>query len=37
VLGNGDETVAQAVEPELGPSSLADAGVEMMRVLGRGM
>ncbi len=32
-LGNGDEAVAQAVEPELGPAGLADAGVEMMRVL----
>ncbi len=32
-LGNGDEGVAQAVEPELGPAGLADAGIEMMRVL----
>ena len=32
-LGNGDEAVPQAVELELGPAGLADAGVEMMRVL----
>ena len=32
-LGNGDEAVAQAVEPELGTAGLADAGVKMMRVL----
>jgi len=32
-LGDGDEVVAQTVEPELGPARLADAGVEMMRVL----
>ena len=32
-LGHGDEAVAQAVEPELGAAALADAGVEMMRVL----
>ena len=27
-LSNGDEGVAQPVEPELGPARLADAGVE---------
>ena len=32
-LGDGDEAVAQPVEPELGPGGLADAPVEMMRVL----
>ena len=32
-LGDGDEAVAQAVEPELGSPGLADAGVEMMRLL----
>ena len=32
-LGDGDEGVAEAVEPELGTAGLADAGVKMMRVL----
>ena len=32
-LGSGDEGIAQAVEPELGPAGLADAGIEMVRVL----
>ena len=32
-LGNGDEAVAQAMEPELGPAGLADASIEMVRVL----
>ena len=32
-LGNGDETVPEAVEPELGPAGLADTGVEMMGIL----
>lgn len=32
-LGNGEEAVAQAFESELGPAGLADAGVQMMRVL----
>ena len=32
-LSDGDEAVAQAVEPKLRPAGLADRGVEMMRVL----
>ena len=30
---DGDEGVAEAVEPELGSAGLADAGVEVVRVL----
>ena len=32
-LGDSNEAVAQPVEPELGAAGLADAGIEMMRVL----
>ena len=32
-IGDGDEAVALAVEPELGPAGLAEPAVEMVRVL----